>query len=64
MTTYQQLVDKYGFIDGLVGTNENDECVMVSIDDDTATLRTIQENGWNRINVYHKDGTEEELYER
>lgn len=25
---------------------------------------TLQDNGWTRINRYHEDGTEEEIYER
>jgi hypothetical protein len=26
-------------------------------------VTTVQENGWTRVNYYHKDGTVEEIYE-
>ena len=60
---YEELVTKFGYIEGQVGTNENGENVLVSIDNECASIRTLQHNGWQRINVYWKDGTEEEYYE-
>lgn len=62
MTTYQELFNKHGFIEGLCGVNEDKENVIVSIDEECATIRTFQKNGFIRTNVYYKDGFSEELY--
>ena len=60
---YEELLKKYGYIEHKVGTNDNGETVVVSIDKECACIRTLQNNKWSRINIYHKDGTVEELYE-
>lgn len=61
---YQKLLNKYGYIDSKSGKDEDGNIVIVSIDEELASIRTFQSNGWIRINIYHKDGTNEELYER
>lgn len=48
----------------LAGTNEDGETVTVEICSDFISVCTSQSNGWHRTNVYHRDGTTEELYER
>ena len=54
----------------LLGKNEDGASVILSAitdisDGSTAfKLETAQENGWMRINIFYKDGTVEELYER
>ena len=64
MTTYDELLLKYGKCEGLVGTNEDGEKVIVTIDDKSACTRTLQFNGYIRTNTYYPDGTSEETYER
>ena len=64
MFYYQELKRKYGFIEAKVGENEDGEKVIVSIDEESAEIKTLQDNGWIRINIYYPDGTEEELYTR
>jgi hypothetical protein len=61
-STYEELVAKHGHIEGYCGVNEDKENVVVSIDDECATIVTFQKNGFIRTNIYHKDGTNEELY--
>ena len=63
MDRYQELLKKHGYCEALCGVNEEYENVMLSIDKESACVRTLQKNGWIRINIYHKDGTYEELYE-
>ena len=64
MNDYEELVAKYGYIEEYqCGKNEDGENVMVSIDKDCACIRTYQRNGFVRVNIYHNDGTIEELYE-
>ena len=65
MNFYDELKTKYGLInESMVGKNELGENVIVSIDDNCACVRTLQNNGWARINLYYKDGTCEELYQK
>ena len=65
MTYYQELLNKFGYIDTpQIGKNEDNEDVLVSIDKEAACIRTIQKSGWHRINIYYSDGMEEELYEK
>lgn len=45
-------------------TNENNEQVIVEITNEYLKTSVFQGNGWIRINIYHKDHTTEELYER
>ena len=62
MTKYEELKKKCGFVNGLVGTNEKGENIIVTVDPISATIRTSQKNGWMRTNIYWADGTEEETY--
>ena len=64
MTTYEIYKNKFGFVEALGGTNDKDETVLLSVDEKCASVRTFQSNGWQRINIFYPDGTEEELYER
>lgn len=61
---YKDLLSKYGYCEGLVGTNEEGENVLVSITPNNASITTLQKNGWERVNIYYPDQTEEELYRR
>ena len=64
MTYYQELVKKHGFVEGLLGLNSDGQYVIVTIDEKSASVRTLQDNSWIRENIYYPDGTEEELYTR
>lgn len=65
MTDYEELFNKYGKTESIkVTTNSSGENVLVFIDDTCALLKTLQSNGWMRINVYYPDGSSEEYYER
>lgn len=48
----------------LMGTNERGEFVTSDILEDRVIQKTLQDNGWTRTNVYHRDGTVEELYSK
>ena len=45
------------------GVNENGEIIHISIFHEFIVVMTFQSNGWTRKNVYHRDGTREELFE-
>ena len=45
------------------GMNENGETVWISIFKDMIVVLTSQSNGWNRKNIYYRDGSREELFE-
>ena len=62
MTDYERLLKKHGKCEGLCGVNEDGENVIVSIDDRLAEVKTLQKNGWIRVNTYWYDGTSEETY--
>ena len=62
MTDYDELVQRYGYVESQVGVNEDGEAVIVTIDETNACLRTMQKNGWMRINIYYPDGMSEESY--
>ena len=47
----------------LAGENENGESVTISVEAERITTVTLQENGWVRRNIYHFDGTREELFD-
>ena len=44
--------------------NEKDEDVIIEITNNYLKTSTIQNNGCMRINIYHKDKTVEEYYEK
>ena len=59
-----ELMDEYGDSEfPFSGENENGETILISIFPDKIVLETFQDNGWTRINHYHRDGMIEELYE-
>ena len=58
-----KLMDKYGKADDTYwGRNENDELTWISIYENRIVTLTYQQNGWARENIYHDDGTSEELF--
>lgn len=51
--------------DGLfTTTNEKGENMLLEIMPQYLKSSTFQQNGWTRINIYYKDYTMEELYEK
>ncbi len=64
MIRYDELKAEFGYVEGLVGNNEDNQVIIVTIDEESASIRTLQENGWIRENIYYRDGSEEELYTR
>ena len=46
------------------GTNEHGESVYISIFEDKIVTMTSQSNGWMRKNIYYRDGSREETFER
>lgn len=48
----------------LAGKNEDNENILISINEHNITVQTFQNNGWLRTNIYHDDGTIEELYDK
>ena len=64
MTTYEEMLEKYGKCEGMVGENSEGETVILSIDDEAACTTTSQTNGWHRINIWYKDGSWSESYEK
>ena len=50
--------------DIMAGKNEHGENVIVEVSEDAKVTKTLQDNGWVRVNIEHKDGTVEELFER
>ena len=47
-----------------LGTNEHGEEVCISIFDEKIVTSTLQSNGWTRKNIYYRDGSREEMYEK
>ena len=64
MNTYERLLNEHGYCESLVGKDEDGEIVILSIDEQSADVTTLQANGWHRTNVYWKDGTQEEMYSK
>ena len=46
------------------GTNEHGESVYISIFEDKIVTMTSQSNDWMRKNIYYRDGSREETFER
>lgn len=44
--------------------NENGENIIIEITNNYLKTSTSQNNGWLRVNIYHKDKTVEEYYEK
>ena len=64
MTHYEELLEKYGICKDLSGINEDGETTLITIDEDDATVTTVQRNNFIRITVYHKDGMIDEIFTR
>lgn len=47
----------------LFGKNQDGEMIGVSVNRDNIVVTTWQNNKWIRKDVYHLDGTQEEIYE-
>ncbi len=59
------LMDEYGNSNTMFpGQNENGEVVYISIFHDKIVTSTLQHNNWTRKNIYYRDGSSEELYEK
>ena len=60
----RQLMKEHGkSSNAYLGENENGESIEISIFEDNISVRTYQNNGWTRLNVYYEDGSSEELFE-
>ena len=60
----RELMERYAEFESMLsGENEDGEPLTLSIDREKITTVTLQENGWVRVNVYHFDGTREELFD-
>ena len=60
-----RLMDEYGDSSTMYpGINENGEDVYISIFEDKIVTATTQSNGWIRKNIYYRDGSSEEMFER
>ena len=45
------------------GTNDNGETTYISVYPERIVIRTEQDNGWNRINTYYRDGSRDETFD-
>ena len=60
-----RLMDEHGDSNTMYpGKNEQGEDVYISIFRDKIVTVTSQSNGWQRKNIYYRDGTREETFER
>ena len=60
-----ETMDKYHHLDQMIfARNELEELQAISIYEDKIFVDTYQSNGWIRKNIYHRDGTIEETYEK
>lgn len=57
-------MDKHHTIDTMLcGENSDGEQIHISIHEDAIIALTFQKNHWIRRNIYHRDGTVEELFD-
>ena len=65
-SNYNQLVDLMNHADDypymLMGENQDGEFTTTSITPDRIIVETLQDNGWVRKNIYHRDGMVEETF--
>ena len=60
-----QIMDEHGDSKTMYpGKNEHGEDVYISIFRDRIVTVTSQTNGWQRKNIYYRDGSREEMFER
>lgn len=58
------IMDTHGDSDTMYpGKNDNGEDVFISIYHDRIVVSTMQDNGWNRINTYYRDGSRDETFD-
>lgn len=66
-TNLKDLIDKFKKDeldrDIYVGTDGDKNIILVKVAEEL-TITTCQSNGWLRKNIYYKDGTVEEMYDR
>ncbi len=59
-----KLMDEHGDSKTMYpGKNENGEDCYISIFYEKIVIRTLQDNGWNRINTYYRDGSCDETFD-
>ena len=59
------LMDRYKEFDSVISAlNVKGEFVTIQIEKDRIVSETFQFNNWIRKNIYHRDGTTEELYHK
>lgn len=57
------LMDKFGEKgEILAGDNNNGEPSIVKVSKSCVVVETYQDNGWLKVEYYHRDGTYEETY--
>lgn len=62
---YKEIEEKTKGVDlPITAVNEDGENVIINCVDNCYRVTTLQKNGWCRTNIYHPDGTIEELYGR
>lgn len=62
---YKEIEAKVRGIDlPATAVNEDGDNVIIDCADDCYRVTTLQKNGWYRTNIFHPDGTIEELYDR
>ena len=60
-----KLMDEHGNSDTMYpGINEHGEDVYISIFHEKIVTSTTQSNGWIRKNIYYRDGSREEMYDK
>ena len=60
-----RLMDEHGDSKTMYpGKSEHGEDVYISIFRDRIVTVTSQSNGWQRKNIYYRDGSREEMFER
>lgn len=60
-----EIMDKYNHLDSCIfGTNSLGETTCMSVSANRIKLSTFQDNDVTRVNVYNRDRTSEEWYER
>lgn len=60
-----EFMDKYGDKQmPFSGIDENGNYILIGVNHDNITVKTFQKNGWVRINIYYRDGTSEELFDK
>lgn len=65
MMKYKEIKAKTKGIDlPATAVNEDGDNVIIDCIDDCYRVTTLQKNGWYRTNIFHPDGTIEELYDR